>query len=114
MNYFLEIEVGYEPGGIVLSQNKFTRDLLAGCPFDLSVKTITPLPISLKLQSNSGELMSDPELYKSSVGKRNYLTNTRPDLCYAVQVLSQYMQQPRMPHLQALIHTLRYVSHTVG
>lgn len=114
LNYFLGIEVGYEPQGIVLSQNKFTRDLLANCEFDLSVKAVTPLPLNLKLQSDIGELMPDPELYRSLVGKLNYLTNTRPDLSYVVQVLSQYMQMPRLPYLQALIHTLRYISHTVG
>lgn len=138
LDYFLGIEVGYEPQGIVLSQNKFTRDLrnysfdlstkdvtplplnlklqsdLHNCSFDLSMKDVTPLPLKLKLQSDDGALLDDPKMYRSLVGKLNYLTNTRPNLCYAVQVLSQYMQMPRVSHLRALIHTLRYVFHTVG
>ena len=43
------------------------------------------------------------------VGKLNFLTNTRPDLSYTVQTLSQFLQQPRIPHLQALLHTLAYI-----
>lgn len=48
------------------------------------------------------------------VGNLNFLTNTRPDLAYAIQSLSQFMQQPRDSHWQALQHTLSYVSNTCG
>lgn len=38
VNYFLGIEVGYEHGGIILSQHKFTKELLHDCTYDLSSK----------------------------------------------------------------------------
>ncbi|GAA0141000.1 transmembrane signal receptor [Lithospermum erythrorhizon] len=46
------------------------------------------------------------------VGKLNFLTNTRPDLSYTVQCLSQFMQRPCTSHLDALMHLLSYVSKT--
>ncbi|KAL8093307.1 hypothetical protein AgCh_035258 [Apium graveolens] len=58
--------------------------------------------------------LDDPELYRSLVGKLNYLTNTRQNLSYVVQTLSQFLHNPRLPHLHALNHTLRYVAHTIG
>ncbi|XP_021865229.2 uncharacterized mitochondrial protein AtMg00810-like [Spinacia oleracea] len=114
MNYFLGIEVGYLPDGIVLTLKKFTKSLLANCGFDISKPTVTPLPINTKLLTDEGFPYDCPEHYRTLVGKLNFLTHTRPDLCYAVQLLSQFMHLPRMPHVAALHHVLRYVAHTEG
>ena len=114
LHYFLGIEVTYMPDGIALSQKKFTKELLQGVDIDTSKKAVTPLPIHIKLHSDEGDLFPDPELYRSYVGKLNFLTHTRPDLSYTVQLLSQYMQHPRIPHFEALQHTLRYISQSAG
>lgn len=42
------------------------------------------------------------------------LTNIRHDIAYAVQILSQFMHAPRVPHYKALVHTLHYVHSTAG
>lgn len=73
-----------------------------------------PLDPNLKLSSTSGSPLSDPLLYRRLLGKLNFLTNTRPDLSYAVQTLSQYMQSPHSSQLDAAFHTLRYVAGTPG
>ena len=36
-----------------------------------------------------------------------YLTNTRPDIYFAVNTLSQYLVQPRLVHLVAAKHVMR-------
>ena len=96
--FFLGIEVNYLSGGIVLSQNKFTENLLKEHTPDEKRKSLTPLPIQLKLSSQGGKLLEDPTPYRSIVGKLKYLTNTRPDLSYAVQNLSRFMQNPTDLH----------------
>ena len=58
--------------------------------------------------------MDDPTLYRTYIGKLNFLSNTRPDISFAVQTLSQFMQQPTSSHMAALDHLLRYISGTVG
>ena len=42
-----------------------------------------------------------------------YLTNTRPDICFAVNTLSQYLVQPRWVHLIAAKHVMRYLKGTI-
>ena len=114
LHYFLGIEVGYLTNGIALTQQKFTKELLQCSKADTSKPTITPLPQNLKLYQDQGTLYSDPSYYRKMVGKLNFLTHTRPDLAFTVQHLSQFMQTPRLPHIDALHHTLRYVAHTSG
>jgi hypothetical protein len=104
------MEVTYTSQGIVLSQKKLTHDLLTAAADMLSSASVcTPLPMHCKLTEDAGELLSDPTTYRTDVGKFNFLTNTRPDLAFAVQMLSQFMHQPRTSHWSALLHTLQYV-----
>jgi hypothetical protein len=62
--------------------------------------------------SDSGE--TDQHLYRQSIESLMYLVNTKPDICYAVSVLSQFMSQPRKTQWIAAKHVLRYLQGTVG
>ena len=42
-----------------------------------------------------------------------YMTNTRPDICFAMNTLSQFVIDPRHVHLIAAKHILRYLKGTV-
>lgn len=109
VHYFLRIEVVQVDEGIILTQRKFARELLQdfSCS-DLSSVTC-PLDLNHKLTMDEGELLDDPASYRRGIGKLNFLVNIRPDLAFAVQHLSQFMQNPRIPHYNALMHVLRYV-----
>jgi hypothetical protein len=57
----------------------------------------TPMVMDLKkmndASTDSGEI--DRHLYRHLIGSLMYMVNTKPDICYAVNVLSQFMSQPR-------------------
>ena len=55
----------------------------------------------------------DPTFYRQLIGSLMYLVKTRPDLCFAVNTLSQFMVEPRSVHWVATKHVLRYLSRTV-
>jgi hypothetical protein len=53
-------------------------------------------------------------MYKQLIGSLMYLVNTRSDICFAVNTLSQYMVEPRHVHWMAEKHMLRYLHGTIG
>ncbi|XP_021753580.1 uncharacterized protein LOC110718951 [Chenopodium quinoa] len=114
LSYFLGMEIGYMDAATSMSQKKFTNELLKEANIHEDRTAVTPPPVYIKLQATEGDLYGDPSRYICLVGKLNFLTHTRPNLSYAVQHLSQFLQEPRMPHFRALQHTLRYVNGTIG
>lgn len=60
-----------------------------------------------------GQLVSASE-YRCLVGSLRYLTHTRPDISYAVGVVSRFMEKPTIKHQQAVKHILRYIQGTVN
>jgi hypothetical protein len=42
-----------------------------------------------------------------------YLTNTRPDICFAVNSLSQFLVKPRRVHLVVAKYVMRYLKGTM-
>ncbi|GJW13178.1 cysteine-rich receptor-like protein kinase 8, partial [Tanacetum coccineum] len=48
-----------------------------------------PMDPNLKLQADVGTPLTDPEVYRRSIGQLIYLTVIRPDICYTVQLLRQ-------------------------
>lgn len=68
-----------------------------------------PLDPNVKLHVTSGDLLPHPVLYQQLVGKLIYLTLTRPDITFAVHLLSQFMHNPSTVHMQVAKRILRYL-----
>eukprot|EP00253_Pinus_taeda_P020805 PITA_20805 len=60
----------------------------------------TPMAQNLKLTSIEGKEFENATKYRQLVGSLNYLTTTRPDISFAVGILSRFMQKPCEGHWQ--------------
>lgn len=54
----------------------------------------------------------DNNMYRSLIGSLLYLTASRPDILYVVNLLSRFMHSPRETHFTAAKRVLRYIKGT--
>jgi hypothetical protein len=67
----------------------------------------TPMEAKLKLLVDTLSELIDATLYRQIIGSPMYLTNTRPNICFAVNTLSKFLVEPRHVHLVAAKHVMR-------
>ena len=109
LRHFLGLELDRTKEGIFLCQEKYTKDLLQRFGM-LDCKPISmPMEMNAKLCAHEGKNLEDATMYRQLVGSLIYLTLTRPDISFAVGVVSRYMQSPKKPHLEAVQRILRHV-----
>eukprot|EP00253_Pinus_taeda_P035932 PITA_35932 len=109
LRYFLGIEVDQNENGIFISQARYVNEVLGRFNMQECKATITPMVMGLKLSKEDSSKDFDPSLYKSIVGSLMYLTATRPDIMFAVSLISRFMERPKEAHWQAAKKILRYV-----
>jgi len=113
LRYFLGIEIARSPKGIVLSQRKYVLDLLHETGMLGCRPASSPIEQNHKICAQNGDPV-DKERYQRLVGRLIYLCHTRPDITYAVSIVSRYMHDPRSGHLDAVYRILRYLKSCPG
>jgi hypothetical protein len=114
LKYFLGIEVSRSKEGIFLSQRKYALDLLKETGMTACSPVSTPIEENLKLSIHPQQIHTNKERYQRLVGRLMYLAHTRPDLAYALSVISQFMHSPSEEHMKVVTRILRYLKSSPG
>lgn len=96
---FLGLEVHQLEDGLLLDQHKYALDLIEMADLQGSSPVDTPLNGNIKLSQDSGDPFPNRTLYPRLVDSLVYLTIIRPNISYAVNLISQFMTHPRHLHL---------------
>jgi hypothetical protein len=113
MHYFLGLKIWQSPEKIFLNQGMYAVAILKR--FDmLECKSMnTPMETKLKLLIDISSELIDAKLYRQIIGSLMYLTNTKPDICFVVNTLSQFVVEPKRVHLVVAKHVMRYLKGTL-
>lgn len=112
MHYYLGIEVWYKPGEVFLCQGKHIIEILQRFSMMDCKSMATPMVTNLKKLRGSISKLVDPSMYWWLIGMLMYLVNTRPNIYFAMNTLSQLDIESRHEHLTVEKHILRYLCGT--
>jgi hypothetical protein len=108
LSYLLGIEVWPCVDGLVLTQEKYTKDILGHAGMVGCKPMPMPLSSDEKLLVHSGDPLSsdDAMTFRSIVGTLQYLTLTRPDIAFSVNGVCQFLHAPTSVHWSTVKHIL--------
>ncbi|XP_047259823.1 uncharacterized mitochondrial protein AtMg00810-like [Capsicum annuum] len=121
LKFFLGIDIARSKEGIVLSQRKYALEIIPEAGLSGAKPPGTPLKVNQKLTSaeyddhisygtiDGDAILKDPAAYQRLIGRLPYRAVSRPNLSFAVQVLSQYMHCPKTKHIEAALRVVRYI-----
>lgn len=94
LSYYLGFEVVQSSKGITLCQTGYVEKILEKMGMSECNPCQTPMEPRLKLSKNDEGSLVDATYYRSVVGNLRYLVNTKPDVVYAIGIVSRYMEKP--------------------
>lgn len=114
LSHYLGIEVIQTGEYIQRKQTSYTKKIIEKLGMAECKPTKYPMEPMLQLHKDESGKVVDSTKYKSAVGRLHYLVNTRPDIAYAVGVMSRYMDRPTIMHWNAVERILRYLKGTLS
>ena len=114
LHHFLGIEVHQGNAGIFISQEKYAKDILRKFKMENANSVSIPCVAGLKLSKDGEGKLVNSTVFRSLVGNLMYLTATRPDIMFAVSLISRFMEKPYSNHWEAAKRILRYVKGTMN
>lgn len=109
MRFFLGVEVVQDEGGIFINQQKYAMEILKRFGMESCNSVRNPIIPGHKLSKEGTGEEVNPTTFKQLVGSLRYLTVTRPDIIFSVNLVSRFMEKPKEQHMLAAKRILRYI-----
>lgn len=114
LSYYLGLEVNQQNGYVELKQEAYAKRVLEKAGMESCNPTRFPMDPKAVITKDEGGTAVNATEYKSIIGGLRYLVHTRPDIAFAVGIISRYMEKPTELHLNAAKRILRYIRGTVS
>lgn len=90
LHFFLGVEVIQHAHGLTFTQSSFIADILSKFNMLDANSVGTLLSTSDVLSLDDGSPPADAIIYRQVIGSLQYLSFTRPDICFAVNKFAQF------------------------
>lgn len=108
------LQIKYKSNGdIFVNQEKYVKDLVHKAGMDNCKPCITPCKPHSYVLVDECDLLTEPTLYRSLVGALQYLTFTRPDIAFVVNIVCQFMNASTDVHFGLVKKLIRYLQGTI-
>jgi hypothetical protein len=94
------------PSATIIHQSDFATKILQDAGLEHCKQLTVPLPPGISLTDQMNSIDFHQFKYCHTVGQLLYLTNTRPDMSYAVSYVSRFMSRPQQVHWNAVVSIL--------
>ena len=112
LTFFLGLQIKQLSIDIFLNQTKYALDLLKRFNMDSSKTINTPKSTSTKLDIDESGESFDQKAYRGMIGSLLYLTTTRLDIMFSVELCARFQSNPKQSHLKAIKRIFRYLKRT--
>jgi hypothetical protein len=115
VGHYLGVKFQKSGDGFFMSQPDYISQTLAKYNLQDIHPKFTPLDSTKKLYPREGSTATAyfRTRFMSMVGSLNWLQNkTRPDIAYALSLVSRFMSNPSDDHMEAVLHIFAYLKHT--
>ena len=98
--------------GIFVAQSKYIKEILKMFKLEDSKPVSTPMATRHKLSKNDESAKVNQIMYRSMIGRLQYVVHSRPDITLAVGIVARFSTNPRENDLMAVRRIMRYLKGT--
>ena len=98
--------------GIYITQSKYIRETLKTFGLEDSKPVSIPMVTTHKLSKNDDSTEVNQTLYRSNIGKLQYVVHRRPDIALSVGIVERFSTNPKENHLMIVKRIMRYLKGT--
>jgi hypothetical protein len=96
-----------------LSQQPYVEDMLQTFGMANYYPTKVPMVKNTQVEINMNDQKVNPTISRRMVGKLIYLVHTRPDITFCVSIVSHFLIDLQLPHLNLIKQFFRYLKGTI-
>ena len=109
IKFFVGLQVHQLKHGIFITQSNYIKEILKTFGLQDSKPISTPMGIGNKLSKNDESTKVNQTMYKSMIGKLQYVVHSRPDIALVVGIVARFSANTRENHLMVVKRIMRYL-----